>query len=63
MIQREIKRAMYANLKEQTATYKLLDACENGAAADAVRFYENKLSELDEQLDDLIQAYEDCIPD
>ena len=63
MIKHEIKRAMFANLKEQLNNYHLRDACQKGDKADAVRFYDDKISKLDSDFDELIQLYQECYED
>ena len=63
MIKREIKRAMFANLKEQKDTAKLLNACKKANDVDSIRFYQNKLDVLDKHFYELIKQYEDCISD
>lgn len=58
MTKHEIERAMFADLKEQLDNYHLRDACQKGGQADAVRFYDNKISELNKHFNALIKQYE-----
>ena len=63
ILNEKIKRAMFANLKEQKDTARLLNACKKANDVDSIRFYQNKLDVLDKHFYELIKQYEDCISD
>ena len=63
ILNEKIKRAMFANLKEQKDTARLLNACKKTNDVNSIRFYQNKFDELDKHFYELIKQYEDCISD